>query len=115
VREYRIGREHRVLMRPEAREPVAHERLERRDRFGPGDGELPRAVAAGQPDLPGPLPFVQVPADFPVDVVLCGWRRPGQVEAAGRGRLTVVGVEVPPATGRIAAVHEYRRRIRASR
>ena len=66
MREYRIGREHRVLLRPEAREPVAHERLKRRDRFGPGDGELPRAVAAGQPDLPGPLPFVQVPTDFPV-------------------------------------------------
>lgn len=107
VREPRVACEHGVLVRAESRQAVVDEVAQPGGGLGVGDREQPRAVAAGEIDA-FVLPAVQVGADLRVDVVLDRQRRRRDVEAAVcRWRLAVVGVEVPPAAGRFAAVHEH--------
>jgi hypothetical protein len=80
-----------------------------RHRLGAGDGKLAGPVAADERDQAVMLPAMQVCANLFVDVVLLG--QPGirnvQARRAFRRRLAVVGVEVPPGTGWLRAVHQH--------
>ena len=77
-------------------------------RLHPGSGEQPRTVLAEERDPLGGQP-VEVVSHLGVDVVLDRPRRlrqPERVLALGRW-LTVLGVEVPPPTDRLGAVHQH--------
>ena len=98
-----------VLVRPEPRQPVRHEVVERRERLGPRRGEPAWAVGTDERDVAVPLPAVQVVPDLGVDVVLRGPKRFADAQGllAARGRLAVLGVEVPAAPDRFVAVHQH--------
>ena len=84
-------------------------KTESRQRLGTGDGKFARPITADEGNPPATLPAIQVRANLFVDVILLG--QPGirniQSGRAFRGRFAVVGVEVPPGTGRLRSLHQH--------